>query len=200
MIVTSALDASRNWSSALSRFGFGVLILAAISSAGMFPKFLDISPVTTGEISLSYLPILVFWTMISMVIGALAIMLGSIGQSTKFGELAKAKRAFRVGNSGNALLAEMLRDSNARYELASGFMGVIYILFAVLGLGFMTGLTTHTAGLSTYSNLGGSGWLTIVYGGFGGLTSHLIRISATGGIEAIDKVLDQYIPELNGTP
>lgn len=194
MIASSAIEASRNWTSALSRIGFGMLVLTALSSVGLFPLQLSILSLEETQLSLSALPFVVFWVMLSMVIGAIATMIGSIGNSSKFGENAKANRACRVGMTGNQLLAELLRDANSKYEIASGFIGVLYILMLASLLGVATGVGQVSTPESIPSSPIFSGWIAAAFGAAGGLFAYLVRLSATNGIAAIDQAIETYYP------
>ena len=194
MLASSAIEASRNWTSALTRIGFGTLVLTALSKVGLFPAWLSISSLQETELSLSALPVLVFWVMLSMVIGAIATMIGSIGHSSKFGENARAHRSCRVGMTGNQLLADLLRDANNKYELASGFVGVLYILLLAGLLALMLGIghVSSTDAVTPTSSF--NSWITAGFGAAGGLFSYLAKISATSSIMAIDQAVETYYP------
>lgn len=144
---------------------------------------------TTGSYNLSLLVQVLVWFLASMLLGPVMIMIGSFGGHGKFGELAKARRATKVGKTGNTLLAEMLRDANLKYEIASGFFGLLLFGGFLLALGWFSGTLQPTQGPTNPSEQ--MGWLSRAFAAMLSLLlSALIRHSASDTIVAIDQVLE----------
>jgi len=189
MIVTSVMDVSRNWSVVLSRFGFGTIVLTVFSKVGLFPSFIEDTEAELNEWSLGILSKIVFWIMLSMIIGAIASMLGSFQPDSRYGELAKAKRAFRVGQMGNPLLAEFLRDAQGKYELASGLIGSLYLIFFGLVVADLSGLAGTPVNSSQISLTLGQYLIIGFFGVLGSITALILKRSVTSSLDAIDAVL-----------
>ncbi|WP_444462836.1 hypothetical protein [Rhodobacter capsulatus] len=188
MVFASAIDATRNWTSTLTRFGYGVLVLESFSRAQLLPASLSLSATSNSVVEAENLPFLVLWVMLSLILGAVATMLGSLGKHEKFGELARVRRAFRVGKVGNPMLIELLRDGNSRYDLASGFIGALYMGLAGWGIAYvLSNEQVVGSGQSLLSN-----WQIGIIGCSAGFLSYLVKLSAIGGLEALDAILDDY--------
>jgi len=188
--VASIITASQNWSSALTRFGCGALVLAGFDAAGFLPDQLSVFAFDEGNVGLGAIPTLVFWFLVSGVLGSVATMLGGIDMSGRNTEFEKAKRAYRVGITQNSLLAEYYQDASRKYDLASGLMGVIVIL----GISLLFGIVqlTFLEGSGVFSETDtsvGSRWRSILPGLFAVGTSFLVRRAATGGLDAVDRIL-----------
>ena len=190
----STIEASKNWSSLLTRVGFGTLAL--IVGAWLFdlPPLLSSELMTTSEFTLGFVVLAILWFLASMLLGAIVVMLGAFGGASQFSELSRTRRAHRVGQTGNTLLAELLRDANLKYDIAAGFFGLMY--FAAV-LAFTVWITRSGGGpnADAAQTLSVQSWNVVVFGGLGGLTSLWIRRSATSSIVAIDQVLSEVLSE-----
>ncbi|MDX8346989.1 hypothetical protein SLH49_03235 [Cognatiyoonia sp. IB215446] len=137
------------------------------------------------------IPIVVLIIMLSMVIGAVCTMLGSISLTKSHRELGRVERAYNIGSLGNPVLLELLRDANAKYELASGFMGLLYLSLAASMLASITGLDTVLQEPFLEST-DPPAWIAPLYGVVGGVTAYLVKLSSTSTFDALDKVLEDH--------
>lgn len=196
MLSSSAFDLPRNWTSTLSRFGFGVLVLSVLSRLGLFPSGLDHSVFQTDNMTISLFAVFVLWIMLSMVVGGVATMIGSIGFGEHVAEIARVKRACRVGITQNPLLAEMLRDANIKFELSSGLMGTFAISIVASLIGIITGITdVQSVVLEGAYSARKAVWVAAIFYLAGTISSVFVRRSVTESMSAIDAVLDEYYPE-----
>ena len=160
----STFEASKNWSSLLTRVGFGTLAL--IVGAWLFdlPPLLSSELMTTSEFTLGFVVLAILWFLASMLLGAIVVMLGAFGGASQFSELSRTRRAHRVGQTGNTLLAELLRDANLKYDIAAGFFGLMY--FAAV-LAFTEWITRSGGGpnADAAQTLSVQSWNVVVFGG-----------------------------------
>ncbi|MEZ5732012.1 MAG: hypothetical protein R3D97_06775 [Paracoccaceae bacterium] len=192
----STIEASKNWSSLLTRVGFGTLALIAGAWLFRLPSPLDTSLMTASEFTLGFVAQAVVWLLASMLLGAVVVMLGAFGGDRQFSDVSRTRRAHRVGQTGNTLLAELLRDANLKYEIAAGFFGLL-MFASVLGLAEWITRSNEIAHDNGIDAIQLPFWKLAVFGGLGGLSAYLIRRSATSSIVAIDQVLSEVLA-MNG--
>ncbi len=185
MFVETAVEASRNWTSTLTRLAFGVLAVSELTMAGWFPNVFDQSASAPDYSDWRNAPSFVIWVLASIILGSIIVHVGSIANPKAFGSYSRAYRCYRVGKLGNQPFASLVNDEHAKLELAAGMIG-IFFLTAFLCLFSSPYLDSYLAlrNMFSFTPIGAKGvaFIAILYC----LVTFLIRRSAVNGLEAID--------------
>jgi hypothetical protein len=172
----------------------GTLVLAGLAELEALPTTFNYGALSNLSQNAQVFPLFVLAIILALLVGTIAIYIGSNLVGKKYNEKNRVLRAYRVGETQNSLLAESLRDTNAKFEVAAGILGVLLILFVfgvvffAFGAGIFGAIPENQAQAPTSSPY----FLTAIFGGLGGLASLLIRKSATIGFLAIDNVLASH--------
>ena len=176
----------------LTRLGVGALSLYIVAQSPLLPSSFNLFD-AERMINFGDLPLAILWTLLSLVSGAIVIMLGTLGTSKRATEKARVLRAYRVGQTGNPLLQNLLKDAHQKLEIAFGCMGLLYVLLLTGGLSLFVlesiAMAEYEARLDTTEPI-----TVAVAGGIAGLSGVLLQRSVISSIEAIDYVLDRFSP------
>lgn len=193
MIVSTALDATRSWSGIVNRFATGFLTIWVIAKYS--DGSLEISDFMGEEISPTLFSVfqVVAIVMASMLVGAIAILVGALSFWKRYREPSRTWRAFYVGKTGNPLLIDSLRDAQMKMDLVQGLTGAILLsggaisLFALNQLLF--GAVAGEASSSASLNI----WQYIAIAVLSGIVRELVMRSATQSLDAIDEILEDFL-------
>ncbi len=194
MAVSSAIDAAKNWTSTFSRFGFGVLVLWLFDRFGL--SFF--SSIDGNETSISMAVSAIVWAMLAIMLGSAILYVGSFTFGSGYDEESRVRRAYRVVQTQNPLLFDVLRDANSKYELGCGFHGIMILGAVVLVLAMAVGWLSGDGALGGGSGsnaANGASWIAGLFGGFGAISGQIVSRSATRSYDAIDAVLNSLKPE-----
>jgi hypothetical protein len=194
--VSSAIDAAKNWTSTFSRFGFGVLVLWLFERFGL--SFF--SGIDGNESAISIAVSAIVWAMLAILLGSAILYVGSSTFGSGYDEESRVRRAYRVGQTQNQMLFDVLRDANSKYELGCGFHGIMIlgsvVLVLAVGVGWLSG--DGAIGGAAGSNAAtGASWIAGLFGGLGAISGQIVSKSATRSYDAIDAVLNSLSPVEN---
>ncbi|MCA0919119.1 hypothetical protein [Pseudooceanicola nanhaiensis] len=177
--------------STLTRLGCGVLVVSIVLVLlyGVDPN----SKLFAEEITLWVVIRGILFAFGSVLMGGLAVFLGSLGSSNFGNEATRVDRLTRIGAAKNVELTAMMRDATIRFEAASGLIGAIVIVTAILLVAYLFDFSPEIPPLPERPPVAWGKNLILGVIVFG--AAQLLKWSVNSAVVAIDLALDKHYPK-----